>query len=69
MVDRVGTRNLGIILTALAVIYIVGLKCAPPMVEVVGDFDTIVQEYIENETIGVANSDRKKHMESLGEIK
>ena len=59
MVDRVGTSIPGIILTVLAVISIIGLKCAPPRVDGVGGLDSIVREDIKDERIGVANSDGK----------
>ena len=68
MVDRVGTSIPGIILTVLAVISIIGLKCAPPRVDGDVGFDTIAQEYIEDKRIVFANSDGGQHMESLGEI-
>ena len=68
MVDRVGTGSPGIIVMALAVIFIVGLKCAPPRVDGVGGFDTVAQEDIEDEIIDVANSDGEQHVEYLGEI-
>ena len=68
MVHLVGTGSPGIILTVLAVIFIVGLKCAPPRVDGVGGFDTVSQEDIEDEIIGVANSDGEQHVEYLGEI-
>ena len=43
----------------VGVIYIVGLKCAPPRVDGVGGLDSIVREDIKDERIGVANSDGK----------
>ena len=55
MVDCVGTGSQGITLTALAVISIVGLKCAPPRVDGVGGFETVSQEDIKDEIIDVVN--------------
>ena len=55
MVYQVGTDTPGIILTALAVIFIVGLKCVPPRVDSVGDFETISKEDTKYERTGVAN--------------
>ena len=46
MVDRVGIGIPGIIAKALAVISIVGLKCALPMVDDVGGFYIVAQEDI-----------------------
>ena len=68
MVDWVGTGSPGIILTALAVIYIVGIKWVPPRFYGVGGFDAVAQEDIKDERIGVENSDGGQHVESLGEI-
>ena len=48
MADWMGTGSPGIILTALAVISIVGFKCETTRVDGVGGFDTIAQEDIED---------------------
>ena len=68
MIDWVGTGSPGTILTALAVISIVGIKWAPPKVDDVGGFDTIAQEDNKDERIGVENYDGEQNVESLGEI-
>ena len=63
-----GTGNPGIILTALAVISFVSLKCVPPTVDGIGGLDTVAQEDTMDERICVANSDGEQHVEYLGEI-
>ena len=63
-----GTGSPEIILTALDVIFIVGIKCAPTRVGGVGGFETFDQKYIEDEIIGVVYSYGEQHVESLGEI-
>ena len=68
VLDKVGTGSPGIILTVLAVIFIVGIKCAPPRVDGFGGLDTTAKEDIEDERISNENSDGKQHMDSLGEI-
>ena len=68
MLDCVGTGIPGIMFMTLAVISVVCLKCAPPRVDGFGGFDTVAQEEIEDERIGVENSDEEQHVESLGKI-